>query len=153
MCDSSSSLPLHLILGTSSHSSPSSFLVFHTCPCSPSLPLHLTPPSIPPQCPLLFPCPPHHPYWSYITLTHSTPPSTFHPSFLSSISPHLSPLPPPSLSSPSPSHSSRQSANCKNHCRFMLDVNASRFVDFQKVRIQETQQELPRGSIPRRYPH
>ena len=33
----------------------------------------------------------------------------------------------------------------------MLDVNASRFVDFQKVRIQETQQELPRGSIPRRY--
>ena len=31
----------------------------------------------------------------------------------------------------------------------MLDINQSRFVDFQKVRIQETQQELPRGSIPR----
>ena len=31
----------------------------------------------------------------------------------------------------------------------MLDVNKSRFVDFQKVRIQETQAELPRGSIPR----
>ena len=33
----------------------------------------------------------------------------------------------------------------------MLDVNKSKFVDFQKVRIQETQSELPRGSIPRRY--
>ncbi len=41
--------------------------------------------------------------------------------------------------------------NCQNRRRFMLDVNASRFVDFQKVRIQETQQELPRGSIPRRW--
>ncbi len=30
-------------------------------------------------------------------------------------------------------------------------VNASRFLDFQTVRIQETQQELPRGSIPRRW--
>ena len=33
----------------------------------------------------------------------------------------------------------------------MLDVNKSKFVDFQKVRVQETQAELPRGSIPRRY--
>ena len=32
-------------------------------------------------------------------------------------------------------------------------LGISRFVDFQKVRIQETQQELPRGSIPRRYTH
>ncbi|CAG5124538.1 unnamed protein product [Candidula unifasciata] len=38
---------------------------------------------------------------------------------------------------------------CANRSRFMLDVNHSRFVDFQKVRIQETQAELPRGSIPR----
>ncbi|CAH1241886.1 MCM6 [Branchiostoma lanceolatum] len=38
---------------------------------------------------------------------------------------------------------------CANRSRFMLDVNKSRFVDFQKVRIQETQAELPRGSIPR----
>ncbi|XP_041371751.1 zygotic DNA replication licensing factor mcm6-like [Gigantopelta aegis] len=38
---------------------------------------------------------------------------------------------------------------CNNRTRFMLDVNKSRFVDFQKVRIQETQAELPRGSIPR----
>ncbi|CAH1772509.1 unnamed protein product [Owenia fusiformis] len=38
---------------------------------------------------------------------------------------------------------------CSNRQRFMLDVNKSRFVDFQKVRIQETQAELPRGSIPR----
>jgi hypothetical protein len=33
----------------------------------------------------------------------------------------------------------------------MLDVNKSKFVDFQKVRVQETQAELPRGCIPRRY--
>ncbi|KAK6483037.1 zygotic DNA replication licensing factor mcm6-B-like [Huso huso] len=38
---------------------------------------------------------------------------------------------------------------CSNRRRFMLDTNKSRFVDFQKVRIQETQAELPRGSIPR----
>ncbi|XP_071505801.1 zygotic DNA replication licensing factor mcm6-like [Diadema antillarum] len=38
---------------------------------------------------------------------------------------------------------------CSNRSRFMLDTNKSRFVDFQKVRIQETQAELPRGSIPR----
>jgi DNA replication licensing factor MCM6 len=31
----------------------------------------------------------------------------------------------------------------------MLDVGKSLFVDFQKVRIQETQAELPRGCIPR----
>uniref|UniRef100_A0A8C3LZJ2 DNA replication licensing factor MCM6 n=1 Tax=Chrysolophus pictus TaxID=9089 RepID=A0A8C3LZJ2_CHRPC len=35
---------------------------------------------------------------------------------------------------------------CANRRRFL---NKSRFVDFQKVRIQETQAELPRGSIPR----
>ncbi|CAB4000087.1 zygotic DNA replication licensing factor mcm6-B-like, partial [Paramuricea clavata] len=38
---------------------------------------------------------------------------------------------------------------CQNRLRFMLDVNKSKFVDFQKVRIQETQAELPRGCIPR----
>lgn len=38
---------------------------------------------------------------------------------------------------------------CQNRARFMLDINKSRYVDFQKVRIQETQAELPRGSIPR----
>jgi DNA replicative helicase MCM subunit Mcm2 (Cdc46/Mcm family) len=32
----------------------------------------------------------------------------------------------------------------------MLDINASRFVDFQKAQIQETQSELQRGCIPRR---
>ena len=35
-----------------------------------------------PSMPSPSPLPPHHPYWSYITLTHSTPPSTFHPSLL-----------------------------------------------------------------------
>ncbi|XP_049797982.1 DNA replication licensing factor Mcm6 [Schistocerca nitens] len=38
---------------------------------------------------------------------------------------------------------------CSNRRRFMLDVDKSTFVDFQKVRIQETQAELPRGCIPR----
>lgn len=38
---------------------------------------------------------------------------------------------------------------CSNRGRFMLDTNKSRFVDFQKVRIQEIQAELPRGCIPR----
>ncbi|XP_060113123.1 DNA replication licensing factor MCM6 [Heteronotia binoei] len=38
---------------------------------------------------------------------------------------------------------------CANRRRFLLDTNKSRFVDFQKVRIQEMQAELPRGSIPR----
>merc|ERR1719336_314269 len=38
---------------------------------------------------------------------------------------------------------------CNNRTRFTLDLNKSRFVDFQKVRIQEIQAELPRGCIPR----
>lgn len=38
---------------------------------------------------------------------------------------------------------------CNNRKRFVLDTNKSRFVDFQKVRIQEVQAELPRGCIPR----
>uniref|UniRef100_A0A0K8V2U0 DNA replication licensing factor MCM6 n=1 Tax=Bactrocera latifrons TaxID=174628 RepID=A0A0K8V2U0_BACLA len=38
---------------------------------------------------------------------------------------------------------------CSNRRRFMLDVEKSLFVDFQKIRIQETQSELPRGCIPR----
>lgn len=38
---------------------------------------------------------------------------------------------------------------CANRRRFMLEVDKSLFIDFQKVRIQETQAELPRGCIPR----
>lgn len=38
---------------------------------------------------------------------------------------------------------------CYNRARFHLDTHKSKFIDFQKVRIQETQAELPRGSIPR----
>ncbi|CAL8083199.1 unnamed protein product [Orchesella dallaii] len=38
---------------------------------------------------------------------------------------------------------------CGNRSRFSLDADKSKFVDFQKIRIQETQAELPRGSIPR----
>ena len=38
---------------------------------------------------------------------------------------------------------------CNNRSRFLLLPHKSRFVDFQKVRIQEVQAELPRGCIPR----
>ncbi len=38
---------------------------------------------------------------------------------------------------------------CSNRSRFLLLTHKSRFVDFQKVRIQEVQAELPRGCIPR----
>lgn len=38
---------------------------------------------------------------------------------------------------------------CGNRRKFLLDPNKSKFVDFQKIRIQETQSELPRGSVPR----
>lgn len=38
---------------------------------------------------------------------------------------------------------------CANRRQFILNVDKSRFVDFQKVRIQETQAELQRGCIPR----
>ncbi|VDK53845.1 unnamed protein product [Anisakis simplex] len=38
---------------------------------------------------------------------------------------------------------------CVNRTRWKLNIEESTFVDFQKMRIQETQAELPRGSIPR----
>lgn len=38
---------------------------------------------------------------------------------------------------------------CSNRRKFMLETDKSTFIDFQKVRIQETQAELPRGCIPR----
>ncbi|CAF4860194.1 unnamed protein product, partial [Rotaria magnacalcarata] len=38
---------------------------------------------------------------------------------------------------------------CNNRSHFALDLTRSRFVDFQKVRIQESQSELPHGNIPR----
>lgn len=38
---------------------------------------------------------------------------------------------------------------CNNRRRFDLILDKSVFVDFQKAKIQETQAELPRGSIPR----
>lgn len=38
---------------------------------------------------------------------------------------------------------------CANRSKFKLLLHKSRFVDFQKLRIQETQAELPRGSMPR----
>lgn len=41
--------------------------------------------------------------------------------------------------------------NCSNRSRFELVLEKSRFTDFQRLRIQETQQELPRGCIPRSF--
>uniref|UniRef100_A0A5S6Q1H7 DNA replication licensing factor MCM6 n=1 Tax=Trichuris muris TaxID=70415 RepID=A0A5S6Q1H7_TRIMR len=38
---------------------------------------------------------------------------------------------------------------CANRTKFKLDLRLSVFTDFQKVRIQEMQSELPRGSVPR----
>ena len=38
---------------------------------------------------------------------------------------------------------------CANRTKFRLLLHKSRFVDFQKVRIQELQTDLPRGCIPR----
>lgn len=38
---------------------------------------------------------------------------------------------------------------CANRTRFELNLLKSTFVDFQKIRIQEVHDELPRGSIPR----
>ncbi|XP_065350036.1 DNA replication licensing factor Mcm6 [Cloeon dipterum] len=38
---------------------------------------------------------------------------------------------------------------CNNRRKFLLEIDKSKFVDFQKVRIQEIQAELPRGCIPR----
>ena len=43
----------------------------------------------------------------------------------------------------------RRNPVCNNRSRFLLLTHKSRFVDFQKVRIQEVQAELPRGCIPR----
>lgn len=38
---------------------------------------------------------------------------------------------------------------CQNRTKFQLDLKKSKYVDFQKLRIQETQAEMPRGAIPR----
>ena len=38
---------------------------------------------------------------------------------------------------------------CGNKKRFKLDLDSSVFVDFQKLRVQEIQEELPCGSTPR----
>lgn len=43
-----------------------------------------------------------------------------------------------------------QNANCNNRTAWTLDVEASKFVDWQKVRIQENANEIPTGSMPRR---
>jgi DNA replication licensing factor MCM6 len=44
-----------------------------------------------------------------------------------------------------------QNPNCNNRNVWQLDVDNSKFVDWQKVRIQENANEIPTGSMPRRY--
>jgi DNA replication licensing factor MCM6 len=40
--------------------------------------------------------------------------------------------------------------NCQNRKSWQLNIQQSRFVDWQKVRIQENANEIPTGSMPRR---
>ncbi|KAL7080115.1 hypothetical protein ACQ4LE_000635 [Meloidogyne hapla] len=42
-----------------------------------------------------------------------------------------------------------ENQQCQNRSRFMLNVYDSLFVDFQRLKIQENQDELPLGSVPR----
>ncbi|KAF7633841.1 DNA helicase [Meloidogyne graminicola] len=42
-----------------------------------------------------------------------------------------------------------ENQQCQNRTRFMLNVYDSLFVDFQRLKIQENQDELPLGSVPR----
>ncbi|KAG8906778.1 MCM DNA helicase complex subunit mcm6 [Tulasnella sp. 403] len=42
-----------------------------------------------------------------------------------------------------------QNPKCNNRTAWTLDVEASKFVDWQKVRIQENANEIPTGSMPR----
>lgn len=41
-------------------------------------------------------------------------------------------------------------SNCQNRRNWQLNIQQSRFVDWQKVRIQENANEIPTGSMPRR---
>ncbi|RYG45794.1 hypothetical protein EON67_10245, partial [archaeon] len=38
---------------------------------------------------------------------------------------------------------------CPNRTRWQIDVSQSRFVDWQRVRVQENADEIPAGSMPR----
>lgn len=42
-----------------------------------------------------------------------------------------------------------QNPTCKNQTKWQLDMNRSVFADWQRVRIQENQNEIPSGSMPR----
>lgn len=43
-----------------------------------------------------------------------------------------------------------QNPNCNNRTDWTLDIESSKFTDWQKVRIQENANEIPTGSMPRR---
>ncbi|KAI3380299.1 hypothetical protein SNEBB_008304 [Seison nebaliae] len=42
-----------------------------------------------------------------------------------------------------------KNVGCNNRSKFILDVSQSTFVDFQKIRVQETQSEATKGVVPR----
>lgn len=42
-----------------------------------------------------------------------------------------------------------QNPMCKNRTKWQLDMQASTFVDWQRLRVQENAHEIPSGSIPR----
>lgn len=43
-----------------------------------------------------------------------------------------------------------QNPTCQNRLVWDLNIEQSRFVDWQRVRIQENANEIPTGSMPRR---
>jgi DNA replication licensing factor MCM6 len=38
---------------------------------------------------------------------------------------------------------------CQNRTKWQLDLEASKFVDWQRVKVQENSNELPSGAMPR----
>jgi DNA replication licensing factor MCM6 len=43
-----------------------------------------------------------------------------------------------------------ENQQCQNRTRFLLNVYDSHFVDFQRLKLQESHEELPLGSVPRK---
>lgn len=44
-----------------------------------------------------------------------------------------------------------QSPTCGNRTNWDLNIEQSKFIDWQRVRIQENPNEIPTGSMPRTY--
>lgn len=54
------------------------------------------------------------------------------------------------LISPQKKPTTCQNPTCMNRNDFMLDIEKCKFVDWQKVRLQESAEEVPSGAMPRR---